>query len=110
MSAWRHFVVDSQGPVATAYSPSYQGTAKSKVSVTFNEQVIGLSASTFTLHVKGRTSRLPAKVKVAKSKRSATLVPKAHLKKGKTYTVKVTSAVHDAAGNHLKTFTWSFFV
>ena len=45
--------------------------------MTFNEQVIGLSTSTFVLHVKGRTSRLPANVKVAASKRSAVLTPNA---------------------------------
>ena len=78
--------------------------------MTFNEPVIGLSTSTFMLHVKGRTSRLPAHMKVAANKRSAVLTPNARLKAGKTYTVKVTQAVHDAAGNHMKTFVWTFSV
>ena len=42
-------------------------------------------------------------MKLAASQRSATLTPKARLKKGKTYTVKVTRTIHDAAGNHLTT-------
>jgi hypothetical protein len=109
-SAWRHFTVDSHGPALTAFSPSSVGKPTSKVKLTFNEPVLGLSATSFTLHVKGRSSKLPAKVILAANKRVATLTPKAHLKKGKLYTVKVTSAVHDAAGNHMATFTWSFSV
>jgi hypothetical protein len=108
-SASRHFVIDSQGPVVTANSPSI-GKPKSKIKVTFNEKVLGVSATSLQLHVAGRTSRLPAKVTLASSKKVATLTPKAHLKKGKVYTVMVRSNVHDAAGNHMAVFTWSFTV
>ena len=90
--------------------PELRGVPKSKVKVAFNEPVIGLSTSTFMLHVKGRTSRLPAHVKVAANKRSAVLTPNARLKPGKTYTVKITQAVHDGAGNHMKTLVWTFTV
>jgi Bacterial Ig-like domain len=109
-SAWRHFTVDSVAPTVTAFSPGSLGTPKSKVKVTFSEKVVGVSPSSFTLHVKGRSSKLPAKVTVASSKRAVTLTPKANLKKGKVYTVKIASNVHDAAGNHMTLFTWSFLV
>ena len=109
-SVWRHFVVDSQGPLVTAFSPSSIGKTTSKVKVTFNEKAAGISATSFQLHVTGRSTRLPAKVTLAASKQVATLTPTARLKKGKVYTVKITSAVHDAAGNHMAVFTWSFSV
>jgi hypothetical protein len=110
VSTWRHFAVDGAGPVVTAYTPSFRGLPKSKVKVSFNERVIGVAATTFMLHVKGRTTRLPAHVTVSANKRNAVLTPNSLLKKGKTYSVKVTKAVHDAAGNHLKTFVWTFTV
>jgi hypothetical protein len=109
-SAWRHFVVDSQGPVVLKATPTPTGKPTSKVKVTFNEKVLGVSTTSFQLHVAGRNSRLPAKVKLATNKKGATLTPKAHLKKGKVYTVKVTTAVHDTAGNHMAVYTWSFSV
>ncbi|HET7430654.1 MAG TPA: Ig-like domain-containing protein [Nocardioides sp.] len=110
VSNWRSFVVDTQGPVVTSATPNPTGTPKSKVKVAFNEKVLGVSTSSFVLHVDGRSSKLPAHVTVASNKRSATLTPNSHLKRGKTYTVKVTKAVHDAAGNHMTTYTWSFGV
>lgn len=110
VSGWRSFLVDSQGPVVTSATPQPYGTPKSKVKVTFNEKAYNVSTSSFVLHVVGRSSKLPAQVKVASNQQSATLIPNAHLKKGKTYTVKVTKAVHDKAGNHMTTYTWSFSV
>jgi hypothetical protein len=109
-SQTRTFTVDSQAPVVKAYSPLSSGKPKSKVKVTFTEPVIGLSTSTFFLKVKGRTTRLPVKLTVASSHRSATLAPKSNLKRGKSYTVTITKTVHDGAGNHLKKFTWTFKV
>jgi hypothetical protein len=109
-SAWRHFTVDSLAPRITAFSPSSIGTPKSKVKVTFNEQVLGLSTSSFIMKLKGHSTKLPARLTLSSSKKVATLTPKALLRKGKVYTVKVTSSVHDAAGNHMTTFTWSFSV
>ena len=49
-------------------------------------------------------------LKLSHGNQVATLTPKAQLKKGKTYTVKVSKAVHDAAGNHMVAFSWSFTV
>ena len=90
------------------YSPQGQAKPKSKVKIVFAEKVIGVTASSFSLKVKGRSSRLPAKLVLNAARTGATLVPKARLKKGKIYTVKVTSGVHDAAGNKFKTFSWKF--
>jgi hypothetical protein len=110
LSGWRTFTVDGHAPVVTAYSPTSVGTPTSKVKVTFNEKVLGVSTSSFTLHVKGRTSRLPAHVKLSSTGRQAVLTPNAHLVKGKLYTVTLTKAIHDKAGNHMTKAVWSFTV
>jgi hypothetical protein len=109
-SVSRTFKVDGTGPTVTAFSPTGVAKPTSKVKATFNESVRGVTTTSFSLHVVGRTSRLPAAVKVASNKHDVTLIPKANLKKGKTYTAKLTKAIHDAAGNHMVTFTWTFTV
>jgi len=110
VSSWRSFKVDGTAPTVVTYSPSSFGTPASKVKVTFSQKVKALTTTSFTLHVAGHTSRLPATLKLASNHRDATLIPKRHLAKGKTYTVKLTKAIHDGAGNHMVTFTWSFSV
>ena len=109
-SAWRTYTVDATLPTVLSASPSGFGTPKSKVVVTFSERVSGVSATSFQLHQVGRKAKIGAKLKLAASHRSATLIPKARLKHGKTYTAKVTRTIHDAAGNHLTTYSWSFTV
>ncbi len=110
ISGWRSFTVDGHAPVVTAYSPSSVGTPKSKVKVTFNEKVLGVSTTSFTLHVKGRSSRLPAKVKLSSTGRDAVLTPNAHLVKGKLYKATLSKTIHDKAGNHMTKLVWSFTV
>jgi hypothetical protein len=111
VSGWRSFTVDTQGPVITKFSPNSAGKPTSKIKATFNERVYGLTAKKFTLHVQGRKSKLAVKFKLAGNGRSATLTPKAHLKKGKVYTVSVSKKIHDKAGNHMTApAIWSFSV
>jgi hypothetical protein len=107
-SSWRTFTVDSQGPVVTAYSPTGLAKPTSLVKVTFNEHAYALSTTSVALMVKDRTSPLPAKITISSSGRNVTLTPKSRLAKGKVYTVKLSKAIHDKAGNHLTAFSWSF--
>ncbi len=109
-SAWRTFTVDATRPVVTKVTPAPYGKPTSHLTVTFSEKVIGVTASTFVLHPYGKKSKLGAKVKLSSSGRVATLTPKAKLKKGRAYTGTVTGTIHDAAGNHLVTYSWSFSV
>jgi hypothetical protein len=109
-SAWRAFQVDSSAPSVTNYSPNPSGTPKSKVQVTFSERVLGVTTTSLTLHQVGRSKKLSVNLKLTHQQQVATLTPKTHLRKGKTYTVKVSKAIHDAAGNHMVAFTWSFTV
>jgi hypothetical protein len=110
VSGWRSFKIDSAAPTVVAFSPTGVAKRTSKVKATFNEKVKGVTTTSFTLHVAGRTSKLPARVKIASNKRDVKLIPKANLKKGKTYTVKLSKAIHDGAGNHMTTFRWTFTV
>lgn len=110
VSGWRSFKIDSTAPTVIAFSPTGVAKRTSKVKATFNEKVKGVTTTSFSLHVAGRSSKLPARVKIASNKRVVTLIPKASLKKGKTYTVKLNKAIHDGAGNHMTTFTWTFTV
>ena len=109
-SAWRTFRIDATAPVVTKVLPNPYGKPGSKVSVTFSERVAGVTASTFQLHQVGRKTKLRAKVKLSSNGKVATLTPKAKLKKGKSYTATVTKTIHDAAGNHITAYTWSFSV
>ncbi len=109
-SAARTFTIDATAPIVTKVTPTPYGKPTSHLTVTFSEKVAGVSASSFQLHPYGKKSKLAGKVKLSSNGRTATLTPKARLKKGKSYTGTVTSTIHDAAGNHLVTYSWSFSV
>ncbi len=109
-SAARTFKIDATAPIVTKVTPTPYGKPTSHLTVTFSERVAGVTGSTFQLHPYGKKSKLAGKVKLSSNGRVATLTPKARLKKGKSYTGTVTSTIHDAAGNHLVTYSWSFSV
>ena len=107
-SAWRTFTIDATAPIVTKVTPTPYGKPTSHLTVTFSEKVAGVTASSFQLHPYGKKTKLAATVKLSSNGRVATLTPKAKLKKGKSYTGTVTKVVHDAAGNHLVAYSWSF--
>ena len=108
-SAGRTFKVDATAPIVTKVTPAPYGKPTSHLTVTFSERVTGVTARPSAPPV-GKKSKMAAKVKLSSSGRVATLTPKARLKKGKSYTGTVTPTIHDAAGNHLVTYSWSFSV
>jgi hypothetical protein len=102
------WTLDTHGPVGViAFPTTLTGAAK----VTFNEQVLGVSTSTVRLLLAGTTTVVPttlscrtasnAAVSCASSAgvRAVLLSHTAKLVPGQKYVVKVTSAVHDLAGN-----------
>ena len=109
-SAWRTFTVDATAPIVTKVTPTPYGKPGSRLTVTFSEKVAGVTAKSFQLHPYLKKSKLAAKVKLSSNGKVATLTPKAKLKKGHAYTGTVTGTIHDAAGNHLVTASWSFSV
>ena len=99
-------------PAATTKSPTSGATAVSRtgnVSVTFNEAVAGVNASTFTLTSAAGT--VAAVVTRNSTTNRWTLNPNATLAANATYTVTLTggpTAIRDLAGNPLVTTTWTF--
>jgi hypothetical protein len=94
--------VTSQSPLPGAIGVGGGGN----VSVGFSEAVTGIDASTFTLT--GAGPLVAATVRYDATLRVATLVPAAQLAAGTTYTVAVSGAVSDTAGNRLAPTSWTF--
>ncbi|BBH17543.1 hypothetical protein Back2_18300 [Nocardioides baekrokdamisoli] len=108
--SWLSFAVDSQPPTVAAYSPHTTALPKSPVKVNFSERVLGVSAATVLLTMRGSTRPLPARLQLDSSGRFLTVAPSAALVKGRIYTVRLTSAIHDLAGNRFAGLAWSFRV
>ncbi len=98
------------GPRPTvAVSPSNGATGVGRgagVTASFSEAVTGVS-SNFTLRTASGTA-VPAMVDYQATTRVATLVPSAPLLANTQYTVSLTNAIKDIAGNAINPLTWSF--
>ncbi|WP_162602255.1 Ig-like domain-containing protein [Nocardioides daejeonensis] len=104
-SGWRTFYTDGNAPKVASVTPRSVAKAKNSFKATFNEPVNGVSKKSMKLYVKGSKKALKAKVKYKGV--TATLKPAKKLKKGKTYTVKLSSAIKDRKGNRLTPYSWS---
>jgi Big-like domain-containing protein len=88
-------------------SPSTGSTGVSrstKVKVTFSENV---RYATHMYLYRG-TTKLSASVSYDPGTLTATLTPSSRLAAGVKYTIKLTSYIRDAAGNRLKSFSFTF--
>jgi hypothetical protein len=101
-------------PTITATTPALGATGvsigttttRSAMRATFSEAVTGVSGTSFTL--KQGTTAVSGAVTYDGSTRVATLTPAAPLAADKTYTLSLTSAIKDLAGNPVTTKTWTF--
>ncbi|MDH2443020.1 Ig-like domain-containing protein [Amnibacterium sp. CER49] len=84
-------------PIGSASTPTL-------VKAVFSESVTGVSGASFT--VKAGTSSVAGAVTYASG--TATFTPSGALAPNTTYTVALTSAIKDLAGNPLSAYTWSF--
>lgn len=105
-SAWRGFKIDTTRPVVVSKAPLTTATRTANFTAKFSEKVKGVNASTMTLYVAGRTTKLTATVTLSADGRTATLNPSANLVAGKYYTVKLSTAIKDLAGNSLVATSW----
>jgi Bacterial Ig-like domain len=109
-------VVDKSGPTLTAKTPTGTGVARNtNVSATFSESMDEASveaAGTVKLvlvGIKGKTTLVAASVTYNPATRSVTLDPATNLGTKATYTVTITTAAKDVAGNALaRPETWAF--
>ncbi|HEU0130245.1 MAG TPA: Ig-like domain-containing protein [Mycobacteriales bacterium] len=100
--AW---VVDTTAPTATGPAASPAITAP--LSVTFNEPVTGVSASSFQVRVTGQSTVLAGTVSVGASGTTASWTPASPLVPGESYTVSLGSPIADVAGNALAPVTFA---
>lgn len=86
-------------------------TTRTPLSATFSESVTGLptsAASTPNFTLKLGTATIASKVTYNATTRIATLTPDAPMVSDRTYTLSLSNAVKDVAGNPLTTKTWTF--
>jgi hypothetical protein len=101
---------DGRRPTLTSRTPEpgASGVALSAhVLVTFSERVSGVNGASLILR-DARGFEVPASVDYDAASHRATLVAAAELEAGATYAVTLTNAIRDAAGNRLRTSTWTF--
>jgi hypothetical protein len=101
--------VDTLPPSVTSQSPLPGATGVGggdKVTVGFSEPVSGIDAAGFTLT--GTSGPVPAAVTYDATLRVATLAPSVQLAAGAVYTVALSGAVSDTAGNRLTPTSWTF--
>lgn len=105
-STWRTFRVDGTAPTVISMLP--QGTVALTTNFTakFSERVKGVGSTTMKLYLAGRTTPLPAVVKLSSDGKTAVLNPNSNLLHGRKYTIRLTSAIKDVAGNALKATSW----
>jgi hypothetical protein len=104
-SRWRRFKVDGSVPTVTRATPARAASPKSNFTVTFSEAVTNVSSKTLSIR-KGGNKVLPGNVKLSANGRVATLNPSANLARRQTYTVSLSKAIRDKAGNPLAQKSW----
>lgn len=97
------WTIDTAPPTATG--PAAGASVSGPLTVTFSEPVTGVSTSSVQVRVAGQSALVPGGVTTQGSK--ALWVPSSALVPGETYTVSVTSAIADAAGNPLAADTFN---
>ena len=97
---------DTTAPTVTSTVPASNATGVSptaNVKATFSENMAlsSINGTTFTLKVKGSTTKLAAAIGYDPNTRTATLDPTDSLQTGVTYKAAVTTGAKDLAGNRL---------
>ncbi|WP_282365165.1 Ig-like domain-containing protein [Arthrobacter sp. AL08] len=111
--------ITGPGPTVTTTNPAAGATgvglgtifARTPLSATFSEAVTGLpatAASTPNFTLKLGAATIASKVTYNAITRVATLTPDAPLASDRTYTLSLSNAVKDVAGNPLTAKTWTF--
>jgi hypothetical protein len=107
-SPWRTFKVDSAAPTVTAKSPTTSRVPRDvNFKVTFSEPVRHVSTLTTRLYQSGKADAVSATVTGSNGGRTWTLNPTRPLTSGKRYTLKLSAAITDKAGNAIRATSWT---
>jgi hypothetical protein len=101
---------DSQRPTIVGRAPApdaHDVALSAAVKATFSEAVSGVNPGSMTLRLASGVA-VPTTVTYDSARRRATLRPTVTLLPDATYTVTLSNGILDAAGNRLRTVTWSF--
>jgi hypothetical protein len=104
-SPWRTLTVDGTSPSVVSKGATTNLGLKGPITVTFSEPVAGVDGTSLQL-VLGQNNVVPSALSLSADGRSATLVPVSPLIPGQSYSVNVSPAIHDAAGNSLPATSW----
>ena len=102
--------VDTAAPKVTSLKPAAGSAmlpASTRPAVTFSEPVANLSSATVAL-LDANGHSIAATLRYASSTRVLTVTPLAPLPTGSSVTLRLSSPIVDAAGNHLAGASWSF--
>jgi hypothetical protein len=102
---------DTTGPTVTAKEPPDGATEVARravLQITFSEAVKNVSGSSFVLRDKGTGATVDATVAYDATTRVATLTPDHLLGGARSYSVSLSTAITDQAGNPLAAISWTF--
>ncbi len=106
-SPWRAFKVDATAPVLVSKSPTGKALRTANFVAKFSEPILGVNTTRMALLIKGNVHRLSATVTLSANGKTATLNPKANLRVGKVYTVRLLTGMTDRALNPLRAQSWT---
>jgi Ca2+-binding RTX toxin-like protein len=103
-------LADQDAPVITGRTPAENATGvpvSRSITVTFSENVTGITGSTLTLTALDGTA-VPSAVSYDEATRTATLDPDADLEPATAYQVSLSDGIRDEGGNALPAAGWMF--
>jgi hypothetical protein len=111
-STGHNWTIDTTRPAVATHVPASPAGLGAAFRVTFSEPVLGVDASTFRVFAGDSTVPLKGVVRrqdvdeQSGAAGGAYFRPAAHLIPGQRYTAKLSSAIHDPAGNALQPKSW----
>jgi hypothetical protein len=106
-SPWWRFTVDQTAPAVSTVKPVGIVKRGANFTVVFSEPVNDANRNTVKIMPSGSTRKLSAVVKPSDDRTKAVLNPDDNLRRGRSYTIRVTSKITDDAGNQLTAYSWT---
>ncbi len=110
--SWIYTTADTTKPSVSSISPASEAgnvAPNSNISVTFSENVSGVSDMSFTVVNDGTGLPVSGDVSYVPATKTAVFDPDATLPFASQFTVTLTSAIKDPSNNTLNTYSWKFY-